>query len=206
MSFFSKLIKPAAIIGGSAILGSYLFPETTSYLTGGMLGSDAAGAGASGASYGDMLGKAAGTSSSIWSNPTVLSSGILAGTSLLTNLFGPNTEQATIDLNKASLAEKQREFDQNQELEKAQLAQALEIAKLQSGAAGRAAGITAAANKSIAKANLIANAASEKAKALQLPLVARKNQSDAAQTTGAQSGAFFNQLMAGLQRPALGVQ
>lgn len=193
-----SLAKSLGIGIGAAALGSFLFPETASYITGGLVGSSGA------SSTADALSK----SSSIWSDPTVLSSGILAGTSLLSGLFGSSSQD---ELNQAQLAEEKRQFDLTMALKQADLQQALEIAKLQAGASrgggdtGRSASIAANAALKQARANLIAKGAEQKAQAMQLPLAARNNQSNAAQTTGTQSGMFFNNLIANLQRPALGV-
>lgn len=195
---------------GAAALGSFLFPQTTSMITGGMLGSSGtSGVGpvASGATYGSMLG---GQSSSIFTNPTVLSAGILAGTSLLTNMFGSNAQDDAAKLNEAQLAENARQFDASLALKKEELAQALQLAQLQAGAA-RSAGNGAVQSANIARqtalqqarAGVIGQAAQGKAQALQLPIAAGEERVNAAQTTGAQSGSFFNNLVQGLQQPAL---
>lgn len=189
MGFLSDILKPVGIGVGAAALGGLLFPETVGSLTGGLFGASAADGG-----------------SSIFSNPTVLSSGILAGTSLLSGLFGSSSEEDQLALQQSTLEEQRRQFDEKMKLEAQQLAQALQIAKINasaSGGASNAAGITARTNRDIAKASAIGNAASQKADALQIPLKARENQIAAAQTTGSQSGQFFNQLMQGLQAPAL---
>lgn len=193
---------------GATLLGAYLFGGGGSSLFGG--GASNIGPVASGVDYGAMISGAGPGATSIFSNPMVLSSGIMAGTSLLSGLFGSNAQADATKLDQAALAEKQREADMQNALAEKQLAQQLIIAKMQagaasagSGAAARAAGITAAANKSIAKASAIGNAASGKAAALQIPLAARAAQANAAQTTGVQSGAFFNNLMQNLQAPAM---
>lgn len=201
MSFLSSIAKPLSIGIGAAALGSLLFPQTTSMLTGGLLGSDTgtgllSGLGATGA----------GQSSSIWTNPTVLSSGILAGTSLLSGLFGSSAEDAAADLAQQRLDEEKRQFDAQLALKQADLAQALEIAKIQASASragSNGASIAAAAALKQAKANALGQAAQNKMTALQIPLAAIANQSAAAQTAGAQSGSFFNGLIPSLQRPAL---
>lgn len=208
MSDFLKKIAPVAGVLGAAALGSYLFPETTFSMTGGMLGS-MGGAGANGAlTATDLMAQPymtdAGGLGSIFSNPTVLSSGILAGTSLISGLFGSDSDMS--EYQTASLAEQQRQFDAELALKQAQLAQALEIAKIQSAAGGgasNAASITAKTNRDIARANAIGNATSMKGEALQIPLKAMENQINAAQTTGIESGRFFNALMQGLQAPAM---
>lgn len=227
MGFWDKIGKPLAIGAGAAMLGSYLFPQTTSMLTGGLLGDNGTGfsgigplasgrdyshllAGGSAASlpsgidYGALAGAVTGgKESSIWSNPTVLSSGILAGTSLLGGLFGSSSEEDQLALQQAQLEETKRQFDAKMGLEQQQLAQALELARIQSGGASRAAGISAAAQRAIAEANAIGNAATMKSQALQIPLAARENQVQAAQNTGAQSGNFFASIIPSMQRPAL---
>lgn len=215
MSFLKKILPVAGGAIGAGILGSFLFPQTTSMLTGGLLGSST-GTGAFGDLFGSSLssaGAAAGgaqAASSIWSNPTVLSSGILAGTSLLSGLFGTNSDEDAIKLKEAELAENARQFDATLALKQADLAQAIEIAKIQAGAASAGAGAqVASANIARdsalrqARAQLIQNTATQKGQALQIPLVARGQQADKAQTTGLQSGQFFNMLIPSLQRPAL---
>lgn len=206
-SFFDKIAKPLGIGLGAAALGSVLFPQTTSMLTGGLFGSDTgtgllSGGGAGGAAQYFMPGGAP-EAESIWRNPTVLSSGILAGTSLLSGLFGTDQEEANLALKQAALDEEKRQFDAKMGLEKDQLAQAIEIARIQAGSAGRAAGISAAAQRAIAEANAIQNAATTKAQALQIPLASREKQAEAAQNTGVQSGAFINALTPTLIRPML---
>jgi hypothetical protein len=142
--------------------------------------------------------------SSIWSNPNVLSAGILAGTSMLSNLFGGSSAD---DLASQQFTESQRQFDADMAYKQAALAQQLAIAQLGQGGGGGGgdggAGIAARTQRDIAKANLIDKSADKKIAALQMPLEYKTNQINAAQTTGTQSGAFFNNLMAGLQRPAL---
>lgn len=201
MSFLSSIAKPLGIGIGAAALGSLLFPQTTSMLTGGLLGNDTgtgllSGLGATGASQ----------SSSIWSNPTVLSSGILAGTSLLSGLFGSSAEDAAADLAQQRLDEEKRQFDAQLALKQQDLQNAIEIAKIQASASragSNGASIAAAAALKQAKANALGQAAQNKMTALQIPLAAIANQSAAAQTAGAQSGQFFNSLIPSLQRPAL---
>jgi len=201
VSFLSSIAKPLGIGIGAAALGSLLFPQTTSMLTGGLLGNDTgtgllSGLGATGASQ----------SSSIWSNPTVLSSGILAGTSLLSGLFGSSAEDAAADLAQQRLDEEKRQFDAQLALKQQDLQNAIEIAKIQASASragSNGASIAAAAALKQAKANALGQAAQNKMTALQIPLAAIANQSAAAQTAGAQSGQFFNSLIPSLQRPAL---
>ena len=201
MSFLSSIAKPLGIGIGAAALGSLLFPQTTSMLTGGLLGNDTgtgllSGLGATGASQ----------SSSIWSNPTVLSSGILAGTSLLSGLFGSSAEDAAADLAQQRLDEEKRQFYAQLALKQQDLQNAIEIAKIQASASragSNGASIAAAAALKQAKANALGQAAQNKMTALQIPLAAIANQSAAAQTAGAQSGQFFNSLIPSLQRPAL---
>ncbi len=213
MGGLSKILKPVGIGLGAAALGSYLFPQTMSSITGGLLGSSATPSAASSVlgdididingdgligenAIGDILNK---SSPSIWSNPTVLSSGILAGTSLLGGLFGSSAED---ELAQASLEEQKRQFDAKMALEQAQLAQALEIAKLRGGGGG---GNGAAVNAQlrIAKANLRNQVNENKAQAMQMPLQYLGNQAAAAQNTGAQQGTFFNNMAQILQSPAL---
>ncbi len=197
MSALSKFLKPAAIVGGSALLGSYFFPETMGSVTGGMLGTSAT--------------DTPKDSTSIWSNPTVLSSSILAGTSLLSGLFGSGSqEEMQQEQFDATLAQRQAEFAANQTLEREQLAQALEIAKLQAGASGAGAAASRANAASArdaalrqAKMQAIMNAAGMKSQAIQLPVAAIGEQAAAAQTTGIQSGNFFSNMMQSLQQPAL---
>ena len=210
MGFWDKIAKPFGIGLGAAALGSVLFPETTSMLTGGLFGKDSSALGgnigpvASGTDYAAMLsGLGDSGGSSIWSNPTVLSSGILAGTSLLGNLFGQTDEEAVLALKQAELEETKRQFDAKMMLEEKQLGQALELARIQSGGAARAAGIGAAAQRAVAEANAIGNAATMKSQALQIPLAARENQQQAAQNTGAQIQSFFANVIPSLQRPLL---
>lgn len=195
MGFWSDIAKPVGIGLGATALGSILFPQTAASLTGGVLGNS------QGTGLFSGSGDAGG--SSVWSNPTVLSSGILAGTSLLSGLFGSSAEEDAYAIQQANLAEEQRQFDLRMELEKAQLAQALEIAKLQASAGSGAAGAAAAAQRAIAKSNAIGDAANMKAQALQIPLGALQNLSNAAQTTGVKSGEFFNSLAPTLMAPAL---
>lgn len=199
-SFLNKIVKPLGLAVGATVLGSYLFPQTTASLTGGLFG-DANGVGAL-SGIGGASAAGAGTGS-IWNNPTVLSSGILAGTSLLSNLFGSSAEEDQAKLNQQQLEEQKRQFDQKLILEREQLAQALQIAKIHAGSAGAGAGAAASAQRAIAKSNAIGQAAALKAQVMQVPLQARAHQAEAAQNTGAQSGAFFNNLSASLQQPAL---
>lgn len=138
--------------------------------------------------------------SSIFSNPSVVSSGILAGTSLLSGLFGDSGD----DINYAQLEEQKRQADLDMAYKTAALAQALEIAKMQAasqGGGGNGAGV--AAQLKIARANAIANNTAQKAEAMQIPLAARSQQAQTAQNTGTQSGAFFNNLISLLQAPAI---
>lgn len=215
MSGLSKLLGPALAIGGSALLGSYLFPETTSYMTGGLMGSAGSGIApnlsasqnigplTSGIGNLDLSSLSTPAAASIFSNPTVLSSGILAGTSLLSGLFGGSAEE---EANKIALAEQQRQFDAKLALEQAQMAQALEIAKINAasrGGGGGGNGAAVSAQLKIAKANLANQYAQQKVQAKQIPLEAMANQMNAAQTTGIQSGANFNALAQILQNPAL---
>lgn len=202
MGFFDKIVKPAGIVLGGAALGGMLFPETFGGLTGGLFGASQSTPGQTnllGFGIGGT-GAAGAASSSVFSNPTVLSAAILSGTSLLSGLYGSSSAD---ELSQAQLEEEKRQFDAKLALEREQLAQALEIAKIQAGGAGSGAGAAAAAQLKIAKANAIKSAAENKAVALQLPLAGRKAKTEAAQTTGIQSGAFFNQLIPGLQRGAL---
>lgn len=199
-SFLNKIVKPLGIAVGATVLGSYLFPQTTAQLTGGLFG-DANGTGAL-SGLGGTAAAGVGTGS-IWNNPTVLSSGILAGTSLLTNLFGSNAEEDQMKLNQQQLEEQKRQFDQKMILEREQMAQALQIAKVHAASAGAGAGTAAAAQRAIAKANAIGQSTALKAQAMQVPLQARQNQAETAQNTGAQSGAFFNNMSAMLQQPAM---
>lgn len=199
MSSFLKKIAPAAGIAvGAGLLGSYFFPETMGAATGGIFGSSTPAV--------NSLSK---ETASIWANPTVLSSGILAGTSLLSGMFGQQEGDIT-EAGQAALDEQKRQFDLTMALKQADLAQALEIAKIQAGAAGAGSGAAVSAaniNRDSqlrqAKASLINNAAQQKSQALQIPLAARSEQAERAQNTGTQSGAFFNNLMQGLQTPAL---
>jgi len=216
MSFWSKLVKPVGIGLGAAALGSILFPETTGMLTGGLLGSSASpgvggiGPVADGSKYADMLNGGA----SIWSNPTVLSAGILAGTSLLGGLFGPEASQAEYlrEQSEANAAEAKRQFDAELAYKQAALAQAKEIAMIQAGAArsassgaGAAAKIAADAMLKKAKSDAIMQAGSMKSQALQIPLAAIDNQAKTAQNTGAQANSFFGTLASTLATPALSV-
>lgn len=200
MGFFDKIAKPAGLLLGGAALGGMLFPETFGGLTGGLFGASQNTPGQTNL-LGFGVGSAEGAAgSSVFSNPTVLSAAILSGTSLLSGLYGSSSAD---ELSQAQLEEEKRQFDAKLALEREQLAQALEIAKIQAGGAGSGAGAAAAAQLKIAKANAIKSAAENKAVALQLPLAGRKAKTEAAQTTGIQSGAFFNQLIPGLQRGAL---
>lgn len=203
---------------GAGLLAAYLFGGSGSAAAGGDTldaGIGATGSGWTDQDYGSLFGGTdtglgANVPSSIWSNPQVVSSGILAGTSLLGGLFGGSAEEDAKQLSEAQLAEQQRQFDAKLELEKAQMAQALQIAQINAGAARAGAG-SAAASANIARdtalrqarANAIGQATEMKTQALQLPAAARLNQSNAAQNTGAQSGLFFNSLIPNLQRPAL---
>lgn len=216
MSFLDKIKKPALMLGGAALLGSYFFPETTFGATGGLLGTDPMSAGGS-SFIGPLLsgGTAAATGgASIWANPTVLSSGILAGTSLLTGLFGSSAEEDNAQLMRDKLDEEKRQFDATLALKQSDMAQAIEIAKIQAGASGAAARAGAGAQVASAnigrdsalrqaRASVIQNAATQKSQALQIPLAARGEQAERAQNTGLQSGIFFNSLIPNLQRPAL---
>lgn len=204
MGGLSKLVKPLGIGLGAAALGSLLFPQTASMMTGGVLGSDSGTGLLSGMGTSTAL-PATMQSSSVFSNPTVLSAGILAGTSLLSGLFGSNSQD---EASQAALEENQRQFDATMAYKQAEMAQALELAKMQLAAGGRSggdggAGIAAATALKQARANAIQNAAQQKISALQIPLAARANQMQAAQTTGAQSGDFFASIIPSLQRPAL---
>lgn len=208
MGFLSKIGKPLGLAIGGAALGGMLFPETFGGLTGGLFGqSQIAGQETTRNLFGFDVGTL-GTAASeggggIFSNPTVLSSAILAGTSLLSGIYGSTDEEDVLALKQAELAEQQRQFDAKLALEREQLAQALEIAKIQASGAGSGAGAAAAAQLKIAKANLIKSAADSKAKALELPLLARKSQTEASQLTGKTSADQFNALANILQQPAL---
>lgn len=204
MGGLSKILGGAAAVGGAALLGSYLFPSTTSSLTGGLLGSTGTtgiGPVASGTDYAAMLGDVSPQASSIFSNPTVLSSGILAGTSLLGGLFGNSADE---EARAAAEAEAKRQFDAKLALEQAQLLQNLEIAKINAAARGGGGGNGAAvsAQLKIAKNAAIAANAAQRAQAMQIPLQYDKR-AETAQNTGAQSGSFFNNLTQLLQAPAL---
>jgi predicted esterase len=149
-----------------------------------------------------MLSGAGPTASSIFQNPTVLSSGIMAGTSLLSGLFGGQAEE---DALKQQQALNQQQFDAEMAYKQAALAQALEIAKINAaggGGGGSNQGAAIAAQLKIAKAKAIENAAAMKGAAMQLPLQ-YDNRAATAQNTGAQSGAYFNNLAQILQAPAL---
>lgn len=189
----SKILGIGAGLAGAYYGGSYLFPET--------FGATAANIGpvASGAEYANMLD--AGSKASVFSNPTVLSSGILAGTSLLGGLFGSSAEEEAL---KQQQALTQQQFDAEMAYKQAALAQALEIAKINaaSGGGGGGNGAAVAAQLKIARANAIANNAAQKAEAMKLPLQF-DNRAATAQNTGAQSGSFFNNLAQLLQAPAL---
>lgn len=199
MSNFLKKIAPVAIGAvGAGVLGSYFFPETMGSMTGGMLGTSTAT---------DAL--SAGAATSMWRDPSVLSAGILAGTSLLGGLFGQQEGDMT-PAGQAALDEQKRQFDLTMALKQADLAQALEIAKIQAGAAGAGSGAAVSAaniNRDSqlrqAKAQLINAGAQQKSQALQIPLAARSEQAERAQNTGTQSGIFYNNLMQGMQAPAL---
>lgn len=196
MGFFDKVfdkdvLLPVGLAVGGTALGSFLFPETFGSITGGLLGSSSTAAPAVGAEV---------ASNSVFSNPSVLSAGILAGTSLLSNLFGSSDQE---ELAQQTLAENQRQFDEELALKRESLAQALEIAKLQAGGAGSGAAAARDAALRTAKMQVIGQAAGLKSQALQIPLAARSKQADMAQNTGVQSGMFFNSLIPNLQRPAL---
>lgn len=193
----SKLLLGAGLAAGAYYGGSYLFPETF-----GATATSGIGPVASGTDYANMLGTGGTAASSIFSNPTVLSSGILAGTSLLGGLFGNSAEEAALAQQQA-IADKQ--FNAEMEFKKAQLAQQLEIAKLQlaaGGGGGGGNGAAVAAQLKIAKNQAIAANAAQKAQALQIPLQFDKR-AETTQNTGAQSGSFFNNLTQLLQAPAL---
>lgn len=199
MGGLSKILGGAAAVGGAALLGSYLFPSTTSSLTGGLLGSSGSNIGPLTSGIGHLdLGSQA---SSIFSNPTVLSSGILAGTSLLGGLFGNSADEAALKAQQ-ELADKQ--FQANLALKQQELAMQLEIAKLNAASRGGdgGAGAAVSAQLKIAKNAAIAANAAQKAQALQIPLQYDKR-AETTQNTGAQSGSFFNNLTQLLQAPAL---
>ena len=197
----NKILGGAAAVGGAYLLGSTLFPET--------FGGGSAAFNLSGSNVGPTMGGVqnldlgSAGSSSIFQNPTVLSSGILAGTSLLGGLFGG---QADEDALKAQQAITQQQFDAEMAYKQAALAQALEIAKINAAASGGGGGggqgAAIAAQLKIARAKAIENNAAMKAQALQLPLQ-YDNRAATAQNTGAQSGSYFNNLAQVLQAPAL---
>ena len=147
---------------------------------------------------------AASGGSSIWSNPTVLSSAILAGTQLVSGLFGSSSEEEAAQ---QQADEQKRQFDATLALKQADLAQALEIAKLQIAARGGGGdgGAGAARDAALrqARANAIGQAAQMKIAGMKLPLEAMQAQSEAAQQTGQSSGQFFNSLIPNLEAPAL---
>ena len=142
-------------------------------------------------------GQAAGTATSaatgsIWSDPTFLSSALIAGTSLLSGLFGSSAEDEQSALARDKFDWEKQKYDE-------QMAQALEIAKLQ--ASGGGAARDAALRQT--RAQLMQANAEQQAGAMQLPLAARTRQSAAAQATGEQSGQLYAQLASSLQQPAL---
>lgn len=221
MSFWSKIVGPAATIFGASQLASILFPETLGFLsvfgpsTPQVTGFTGVGPIANGAQYADLIngGTAA---ASVWSNPTVLASGILAGTSLLGGLFGPEAQNQDFLRQQATenAAEAKRQFDAKLAFEQAKLqqeaalqAQAIEAQAGAAAAAAKAqveaAGIAADASKKNTLSAQIGQNAGLKGQALQIPLQARNNQSEAATSTGANAGNFFTNLVVGMQRPAL---
>lgn len=217
--FLNKILPAAGIAVGAGVLGSYLFPETMGSMSGGLLGSNPIGTNPDGTtmfepstsafSIGDLFGGSSSAKGSMWTDPTVLSSGIIAGTSLLQGLFGQQPGDMTMK-DQATLDEEKRQFDASMALKEKDLAQALEIARIQAGAAGagagatvRAAGIASDSARRQAKANMINDSVTTQANALQIPLAARSKQMEAAQNTGVQSGIFFNSLIPNLQRPLL---
>ncbi len=187
-----------AYYGGSALLGGSDASGLSVSNPGGNIGPTTSGI--------QALGLAPeSTASSIFSNPTVLSSGILSATSLLGGLFG---NSATEDANALTAEEAKRQFDAKLALEQAQLAQNLEVAKLQlaargGGGGGGGNGAAVAAQLRIAKNNAIAQNAAQKIAALQLPGEMGQARIGTAQNTGAQSRAGFNQMASILQAPAL---
>lgn len=212
---FDKILKGAGIAVGAAALGGYLFPETMGSLTGGLFGSANPGAYGPGGSDLNMFGfnvgstaaagagAAGGAAGGIFSNPTVLSSAILAGTSLLSGAFGSDLEQDKFDLAKQESEAAMQLARDKLQLDKDQLAQALEIAKIQAGAAGSAASAARDTQLRIARSNARQNMTGMKYNLRQAPILAREGQRDAATTTGVQSGNFFNTLIPNLQRGAL---
>lgn len=182
--------------------GSYAGPDASSFG-----GGSTADAGAGGFLSGLFGG---GGGDSIWSNPTVLSSAILAGTSLFSGLFGNDSGEMEQKQYEATLAENQRQFDAKMALEQQQLAQSIELAKIQAGAAGAGASASranAAAARDAAlrqaKIQAIGEATKLKSQALTLPLEYMNEQARVAQNAGAQSGGYFSNMMQSLQQPAL---
>lgn len=232
MSSLSKILGGAGLALGAAALGGYFFPETASSITGGLFGAEQIGQGVDGSTiyqpnsyniFGYDIGGSGGGAASVlgggggnagggggsgfFSNPQVLSSAILAGTSLVSGLFGSDSEDK-----KLKLAENQQAFENQLALDKLalakdELAQRLELAKLGGGGGGggaaAAAKIQADTQKRIARAQLIGESSKNRAQAMQAKVSAREGQKDAAQLTGARSGDFFNQLIPNLQRGAL---
>lgn len=218
MGSFDKILKGAGVALGAAALGSYLFPQTMGSLTGGLFGTTpgAYGPGGSGTNFFGMdfggigtatagagaAGAIGSAGSSIFSNPTVLSSALLAGTSLVSNLFGTDYEQEKLDLDKQQI-EAQIQLNKDKlALDKEQLAAQIEIAKIQAGAAGSGAAAARDAALRQARAAAIGQSAQNRASAMQAKVNAREGQVEAAQTTGARSGDFFNMLIPNLQRGA----
>lgn len=224
MGFFNKIAKPAGIAAGATVLASILFPETMGGLTNGFLGATPVGTAADGSTmfapgstnlFGFDVGSgaaagAAGASKGFFSDPGVLSASILAGTSLISGLFGTDYNKENLDLQKQHEAAQEQLAQQQLALDKDKLAQALEIAKIQAGAAGAAANAQVAAanlarktNLQLARSSAIGQGTQLKLNAMELPIEARNKQATAAQNTGTQSGFFFNQLIPNLQRPAI---
>lgn len=149
----------------------------------------------------DGAGKGGGDS--IWSNPTFLSSALIAGTQLVSGLFGSSAEEEALASKNSETA---RQFDAELAFKEKELAQRMAIAQLQAGGGGGGGGgasAAAAAALKQGKSAAIGNAAANKSAALQIPLAAMKDQTEAAQLTGKASGDFFNTLVGNMQRPAL---
>lgn len=234
MASFNDIAKGIGIGTAALAAAGYFFPETTGYLTGGYVGTDAMAAGEYGPvnqpqflgynypSFGAAAGMtqsggtAAGAGDGLLSNPQFATAGLLTLTSLLGNMFGSDIEQEKFDFEKEKYQDAKdlsaEKLAQDKEMFEKEMAYKYEALK----AAGGGAGAAAAAQKEIAAKNrraqvlmqqiennqqMALNRSQNAYRKPELVQRGRQSQVDAAQTTGAASGNFFNLLTQNLQRP-----
>lgn len=211
MADFKDILTGAAVVAGGAQLGSMLFPETF----GSLFGSSVTPSN----SVGNSLKTQAANDKIFGLSPQVASAGILAVTQGLTAAFGSSAEDDRLDFQRENAEltreEQGRQFDENLAFRREQLEQeaalreaALAVQRESIGAqseAARKGRLLSLLQSQVSSGNQLTN--SRLGRGNNIPqLFAQSGQvrSQAAGTSGAQAGNFFNTLAGNLGAAARG--